>query len=54
VSEQEPLYIWAITFDDEVFGLFRTEDAAKADLERQIQEGGPAWEACKVEKRQVS
>lgn len=48
-----PLYVYAITFDQNVFGIFRTEEAAEADLARQIEQGGPAWDGCKVERWKV-
>jgi hypothetical protein len=49
----DDLYVYVIAFDQDVFGIFRTEEAAKADLARQISEGGPAWEGCKVERWKV-
>lgn len=47
-------FVWAIVFDQECFGLFWTEEGARASLEEQIAEGGPAWGDCKVEKRHVN
>lgn len=41
---------FAIAFDNEVFGLFEKREDAEQDLKRQIQEGGPAWDGCKVEE----
>jgi len=48
-------YVYAIAFDQDVFGIFATREAAEADLKlkRQIDEGGPAWEDCNVERWRV-
>lgn len=52
-TSDTPAYVWAITFDQDVFGLFATEELAEAELERQIEAGGPAWDDCKVERWKV-
>ncbi len=46
--EHEGLVVWAIVFDSEQFGVFRTLEAAQADLARQIAGSGPAWEDCQI------
>jgi hypothetical protein len=41
--------VYVIVFDPDVFGIFASREAAEAEFERQINEGGPAWPDCKVE-----
>jgi hypothetical protein len=41
--------VYVIAFDSDVFGIFASREAAEAEFERQINEGGPAWQDCKVE-----
>ena len=43
-------YIYAITFDQDVFGVFATREEAQASLKQQIAEGGPAWGDCKIQR----
>jgi hypothetical protein len=47
-------YVYVIAFDQDVFGIFATREEAEKNLERQIEEGGPAWDACKVERWKVN
>jgi len=47
-------YVYAITFDQEVFGLYATHEDAQWSLDKQIAAGGPAWDACKVERWRIS
>jgi hypothetical protein len=49
----DEMYVWVIFWDQDVFGIFATEQAAREDLARQIAEDGPAWNDCKVEPRKV-
>lgn len=46
-------YVYAITFDQDTFGIFATREAAEQSLEAQIAEGGPAWEDCEVTRWRV-
>lgn len=46
-------YVCVIAFDQDVFGIFSTREAAEVSLGRQIAEGGPAWDACEVERWRV-
>ncbi len=46
-------YVYVICFDQDTFGIFRTEAAAEADLRKQISEGGPAWDMCEVKRWRV-
>lgn len=46
-------YVYAITFDQDTFGVFATREAAERSLRQQIAEGGPAWEDCQVERWRV-
>lgn len=41
-------YVYAIVFDQEVFGIYATREEAGTSLKRQIEAGGPAWEDCEV------
>ena len=41
-------YLYAITFDEEVFGVFSTREKAEKNFEEQIAGSGPAWEDCKI------
>lgn len=53
MSDAPHFYVYAIVFDQDLFGIFATRVAAETDLERQIAEGGPAWRDCKVERWRV-
>ena len=46
-------FVYAITFDQDTFGLFATREAAEEDLKKQIEGGGPAWDDCKVVRWRV-
>jgi hypothetical protein len=46
-SEQK-FVVYAITYDDECFGLYATRVEAETAFARQLAEGGPAWEDCHV------
>ena len=43
-------YVYAITFDQDTFGIYSTREAAEASLAAQIEGHGPAWEDCEVER----
>ena len=43
-------YVYAITFDQDTFGVFATREEAQASLKQQIAEGGPAWQDCEIER----
>ena len=46
-------YVYKICFDQDVFGIFATHEAAEESLRRQIAEGGPAWDGCDIERWRV-
>lgn len=46
-------FVYAIVFDRECFGIYATAQEARGALERDIREGGPAWEHCEVERWRV-
>lgn len=46
-------YVYAITFDQDVFGIFSTREAAEEDFKRQIEDRGPAWKDCEIERWKV-
>ena len=46
--------VYVIAFDSQVFGIFRSREAAEAGLAQQIADGGPAWSSCSVEERRVA
>lgn len=46
-------FVYAITFDSEVFGVFATKDEAEADLAQQIADDGPAWDDCVVKRWRI-
>jgi len=46
-------FIYAITFDQDTFGVFATREEAEESLKQQTAEGGPAWEDCKVERWRI-
>jgi hypothetical protein len=43
-------HVYVIAFDQDVFGIHATRAAAEESLRKQIQAGGPAWEACRIER----
>ncbi len=47
-------YVYAITFDQDVFGIYSTREAAEESLRQQIEAGGPAWEDCEVSRWRVA
>ena len=49
----EHFFVYAITFDQDTFGIFATRAAAEESLARQIAAGGPAWDGCEVERWRV-
>lgn len=46
-------FVYAITFDQDTFGIYATRADAEKSLARQIAEGGPAWADCKIERWRV-
>lgn len=46
-------YVYVIAFDQDVFGIFATREAAEANLMQQILDGGPAWDGCEVQRWRV-
>src|SRR5258708_708878 len=53
-TDRAGFYVYAITFDQDVFGVFSTREAAEKDLEDQIAGGGPAWDGCDVSRLRVA
>lgn len=54
MSTDAHFYVYAITFDQDTFGVFATRKDAEDSLASQISDGGPAWADCSIEKWRVN
>lgn len=52
-DDREHFYVYAITFDQDTFGIFAMREAAEESLREQIAAGGPAWDGCAIERWRV-
>jgi hypothetical protein len=50
---QTAFYVYAIIYDQEVFGLFATREEAERSLRKQIKDGGPAWDDCEIARWRI-
>lgn len=49
----EHFFVYAITFDQDTFGIYATREAAEEGLREQIAAGGPAWKDCTIKRWRV-
>lgn len=47
-------YVYAITFDQDTFGVFATRKEAEESMAEQIAGHGPAWDDCKISRWKIS
>lgn len=46
-------YVYAITFDQDTFGVYATRAEAEESLREQIAGHGPAWDDCQVTRWRI-